>query len=132
MSNIQHLVSLGWAVEYERRHADAREDVPKIGFAEDTIEVQCRARARVEALAGHEPGKELVVRARIGHASLLLEVVTLTPALADLSELLAPRPWFESVRVVLRLHGARRCVHEDERPRAFRIGRREHRTGLTT
>lgn len=82
-------------------------------------------------MAGHEPGDELVVRDRIGHASLLLEVVTLTPALTDLSKVLAPGVRFESVRIVLRLHRARGRVHENERTRPFRIGRREHCTGLT-
>jgi hypothetical protein len=42
-------------VEHERRYADAREDVSKIGLSKDAIEVQCSARASVESLAGHEP-----------------------------------------------------------------------------
>ena len=119
-------------MEYEGRHADARKHISKIGLAQDTIEVQGRARTCVEPLARHEPVDELVVRAWIGEASLLLEVVALAPALTNLSEPLVPRVRFEPIRIVLRLHRARGCVDENERPRAFRIRRREHRTGLAT
>src|SRR4029453_257663 len=93
--------------------------------------VEGRARGFIEPWAGHEPIDELVVRARVRPASLLLEVVALAPELTDLSELLSPSVRFESIGIVLRLHSARGCVHKDERSRALRIGRREHRTGLT-
>jgi hypothetical protein len=44
-SDVDHLISLRRAVEYQGRHADAREHISKVGLAQDAIEVQGRGRA---------------------------------------------------------------------------------------